>query len=541
MKPKLILIFLVLLLGLFLRFYQLGSIPNGIDIDEASIGYDAYSLSVTGKDRYGEVLPIFMRSFGNYQSPLYTYLTAAPIYLFGLSAFATRFVSAVSGIIILVCTFFLILNLNIARRFSLAFIAALLVAISPWAILFSRTAVEANLALALLVLGILLLILSLKQRKILFIFGCLMLALSTYAYHAERVISVIFLGLFVYFFKKDLFLNKRNLLLGIIIFLMILVPQLLLVDSSGSKGRIGQVQYFSDNYFQKNSSFFSSLPMGRVLFIVNKFMAQYITYFSPNNLFFRADEQVIRSMPDLSLFYSWMIIPFILGIRELLKLRSTVVVKILLILLLISPLPAAITREPFYTIRALPLFWIITIIIALGVSVILEKIKSTLLRYIILVAIVLSSFLFIYNSYFILLKYERMDGFGYYNIKLLNELKEYKEIRVIIDSTRANLAMWYLFITKYSPFDAQKQLRSYVQQGYYSSDPDKDSYRFDNIEFRPINFSTDSCKGNIIVGDLLSISETQEKAHNLKTLFEIKDLNNRVKFKVYSSDSNKKC
>ena len=87
MKIRLILIFLVVLVGIFLRFYKLDNIPSGIDSDEASQGYDAYSILKTGKDRYGETLPIFLRSFGNYQSPLYTYLTIIPISLFDLSVF----------------------------------------------------------------------------------------------------------------------------------------------------------------------------------------------------------------------------------------------------------------------------------------------------------------------------------------------------------------------------------------------------------------------------------------------------------------------
>ena len=31
--------------------------PNGFHADEASIGYDAYSMLETGRDQYGEFLP----------------------------------------------------------------------------------------------------------------------------------------------------------------------------------------------------------------------------------------------------------------------------------------------------------------------------------------------------------------------------------------------------------------------------------------------------------------------------------------------------
>lgn len=540
MHIKLFLILSVLCLGIFLRFFQLGSIPNGIDIDEASQGYDAFSLLKTGKDRYGEILPVFMRSFGNYQSPLYTYLTVVPVFIFGLSAFATRFISAFSGVIILICTFFLIINLRHRSKFETAILAMLFLAISPWGVLFSRTAVEANLALALLVSGIFFFVLSFKNRW-LFIPACLILALSAYAYPAERIVSVVFLSFFSLLFRKELITDKKNTIIGLTLFLIILIPQFVLINSPGSKKRIGQVQYWSENYFQQNGGNFKNFPFGKYLFITEKFAAQYSSYFSPNNLFFYADEQVIRSMPDMSIFYPWMVIPFILGIRFFLKERSDPVVKILILILLISPIPAAVTREPFYTLRTLPLFWVITIIVSGGVNFFLEKIRFIYLRFGLAIILIFISLALIYNSYFILLKYERMKDFGYYNIRLLNKLEEFKDKNIIVDSTRANLAMWYIFVKKIDPNKLQKDFKQYTQEGYYSSPPDKDYYKIDNFEFKPINFGTDNCKANILAGDPLSISSEQAKEHNLKQIFEIKDLNKKIKFNGFLADPGSKC
>lgn len=538
MKIKILVTLSVLLLGFFLRFYKLDVIPNGIDSDEASQGYDAFSILKTGKDRYGETFPIFLRSFGNYQSPLYTYLTIIPISIFDLSVLATRLVSAISGIVILICTFFLILNFKHAKRFDIAIITTLFMAISPWAVLFSRTAVEANLALALLVFSILLLVLSLDKHRWLFLIGCIFLSLSTHAYHAERIISTVFLGLFIYFFKKEIFKKKKILVLGITAFFIIQLPQLVLINSPAYKSRLDQVEYWKDEY---NNSHFKNIPFGQSLSVIRKFSAQYTAYFSPKNLFFDADEQGIRSMPDLSIFYSWMIIPFIFGIKVFLKERSNQVIKILCLILLISPIPAAVTREPFYTIRVLPVFWVMTIMIGFGAYFILEKLQLYYLRYVLVIISVLFSIVLLYNSYFILLKYERMDGFGYYNIQLIKKLEEFKENKIILDSARRNLGIWYFFIKKYDPEKLQKELKHYVQKGYYSSTEFDEKYKIDNMEIVPIDFSTGICKGNIIVGDSLSISEAQATDHKLKLLFEIKDLNNITKFKGYSTDPNAKC
>jgi len=51
MKKKILLIF-ILLLAFLLRFWQLGYNPPSLDWDEASLGYNAYSLLINCKDEY---------------------------------------------------------------------------------------------------------------------------------------------------------------------------------------------------------------------------------------------------------------------------------------------------------------------------------------------------------------------------------------------------------------------------------------------------------------------------------------------------------
>lgn len=45
-----------LILAAVLRFWNLGSIPPHLRNDEASFGYNAYSILTTGKDEHGELL-----------------------------------------------------------------------------------------------------------------------------------------------------------------------------------------------------------------------------------------------------------------------------------------------------------------------------------------------------------------------------------------------------------------------------------------------------------------------------------------------------
>ena len=65
---------LVLFVHLAVRVVGLNSSPASINWDEASLGYNAYSLLKTGKDEYGNPWPVALRSFNDYKPALYSYL-----------------------------------------------------------------------------------------------------------------------------------------------------------------------------------------------------------------------------------------------------------------------------------------------------------------------------------------------------------------------------------------------------------------------------------------------------------------------------------
>src|SRR3989344_8926202 len=98
MNTKILLI-LIIILAALTRVLFLGQFPNGFTGDEAQQGYSAYSILKTGKDEWGQVLPIFPRGFGDYKPPLYTYLTIPSVAVFGLNIFAVRLPSALIGIL----------------------------------------------------------------------------------------------------------------------------------------------------------------------------------------------------------------------------------------------------------------------------------------------------------------------------------------------------------------------------------------------------------------------------------------------------------
>ena len=84
-------IFGIIFIALFLRVFLLDKIPYGFYADEASSAYDAYSLLLTGKDRYGETFPLLFRSFDDYIPPLLNYAELISIFLFNYCVYSWVF------------------------------------------------------------------------------------------------------------------------------------------------------------------------------------------------------------------------------------------------------------------------------------------------------------------------------------------------------------------------------------------------------------------------------------------------------------------
>src|SRR3989338_7809781 len=96
-KTKLILFF-CLVISIFLHFYKINKVPPCINADEAAFAYNTYSLLKTGKDEYGNFLPLRFESFKDYKLPAYTYLSIPFIAIFGLNDFSARALNIVIGV-----------------------------------------------------------------------------------------------------------------------------------------------------------------------------------------------------------------------------------------------------------------------------------------------------------------------------------------------------------------------------------------------------------------------------------------------------------
>lgn len=193
----------LILIGVLLRFYRLGSLPAGLNQDEASMGYDAFALANYGVDRNGYHFPVYPVAWGAGHGPLYVYFSSIFIKLFGLSVFSYRFGMALLGGGTLVLFFFLLKRLSSAKA---ALTGLFLLAISPWHILLSRWGLDSNPVPFFVLLAVFLYVLAIeKQKARYFAFAGAAFSLSLYCYantYFAVPIMLLIAGIYAIIHKK---------------------------------------------------------------------------------------------------------------------------------------------------------------------------------------------------------------------------------------------------------------------------------------------------------------------------------------------------
>ncbi|MBI5123499.1 glycosyltransferase family 39 protein [Candidatus Roizmanbacteria bacterium] len=351
-------------LAVFLRFYHLDLNPPSLSWDEASIGYNAYSITQTLKDEHGRFLPYdYFAAFGDYKPPVSIYLTALSIKLFGFSTWAIRFPSAFLGVLTVLLTFFLAEELrkhfnSKTLTFGFSLLASFILAISPWHTLLSRAEFESNLATFFIVLGTLC-FLKAFRHGIFFLAAALFLVIPFYTFNSARLFVPLFLlGLFLLFFK-EIIKQKKYAVLSLVLAVVMLLPLLPHLLSPLGRLRFQEVNIFSDaNVVTKaNARNDVDANAGWAKLIHNRrigygllFLSHYFDHFNIDYLFFNGDVNPKFSDRTNGEFFLIEAIFLVAGALFLLKKERRLVLFILLWLLL-GLVPSATARETPHALR----------------------------------------------------------------------------------------------------------------------------------------------------------------------------------------------
>ena len=496
MKKYLILIF-ALVLGFYLRIHNVSTLPGGLTWDEAALGYNAYSILRTGKDEFGKFLPLIFKSFGDYKPGLYIYLAVPSIAIFGLTELAVRLPSVIFGVLGILGVFLFVKELLEKEKQNdlVASFSALALAISPWHVMFSRSAWEVNVFSTLLIFGLYYLLRFIKGKS--GILPTLIFAgLTLICYQAAKLLTPVNYLLVVLVYWKDFwqkFIASIKTKTGFISvgIVIVFLAWIFIGSVFGSAGnRLASLSIF--NYrpgisertknIDNNNSLSLSLYHNQTLLSTDLVIGRYLYHFSPEVLFYEGRITTIRGhIPEAGVLNPLEIIWLVGGFIYLSKNIKNKNLLLLLAMLLIAPIPASLTLAEFSTVRALFMTIPLSIISGLGIFYFFKLSKPLFL---VLVAIYFIAVLYIFDLYFVHTGPKIAGEFNYGYKQAIEFYKKYQGKKMIMTDVLGQPYIYYLFYTKYDPAKYQ-ETDHFIDGGL---DVGKVA-QIDNIEFRQFSGS----------------------------------------------------
>lgn len=383
---------LLVLLGAVVRTAWLDLVPPGIFRDEAEKAYNAYRLALTAHDANGHLLPLFIQVFGVTTSALYQYAAVPFMWLLGLNEWSARLPAATAGLATILLLFFL---LKRERDIFTATFAALLLALSPWHIVFSRWA-QQGIFLPLLLTSMMFcwrawLDAQRSSHKSHFALpgAAALAALAMYTYDIARLfVPLLALGMCVVY-RWELWSSKKQLLLSLAVFLVVLSPTVYLMTTQNAAA---QARFRYVSILQPGASPFA---------IIKTFISNYAAHWSPEFLFLTGDRELRHGAGTGVLTWAEGL-GLLIGIPILLV-RRTKEDLVWVLWLLLFPVSASLTREGIpHALRAIVALPAMQAVAGIGWAALVNRLvppRQPLARAVFVVAAVAAFLPFAYRYY----------------------------------------------------------------------------------------------------------------------------------------------
>lgn len=175
-----ILAIVVLFFGCFIRLIYIDKYPVGLNQDEASSAYEAWSILNFGIDRNGQSFPVQFISWGSGQNVLYSYLMLPFISILGLNTLSIRLPMALIGCISLVVFYYFMKSAFGSKK---AVLFLFIFTIFPWHLMKSRWGLESNIFPDLILWAIFAMYMGIKRKSNwLVVLSGVIFGLSIYSY-----------------------------------------------------------------------------------------------------------------------------------------------------------------------------------------------------------------------------------------------------------------------------------------------------------------------------------------------------------------------
>lgn len=536
----------ILVLAAVLRLWKLGTTPPGLTSDEAALGYNAYSILKTGRDEYGKFLPIIFKSFGDYKPGFYIYLDTPFVAALGLNEFSTRLPSALAGILSVFLIYLICSNLFGKR---VGIFTAFVTSVTPWSVYFSRGAWEVNVSLTLTLAGIYFFLKALEKSKY-FVLSSVLFALTLLTYQGAKLSTgIVVVLLAILYWKQILKFEKKYLFSGITLGIIISLP-IVLSLFNGQAGRLDVFSVFSyprpkdytqtflDEGGEKIGDLNYYLFHSEGLNFMRGILGRYFNHFSGRFLFFEGDFSNPRqSAPYQGMLLLGDIVLIVVGAFSFLKKGKSKEALFVWLWLVLSPLPAVLSRDQVHAVRAINMQVPLIILISFGLMTFFDNFKKTSSVLVLsgfFAMFYVAGFVYFLDAYFVHVPAHDSIYWNYGYKQIVETVtpleKDYKIIKV--QQSFAQPYIYFLFYQKYDPAKYQKNAKlvssgNINDVGYILT--------LDNIQFAPIDWSVNRGEhGTLFVADPVRIPPEDSSDTNLfKLVSEIKYLNGRdIAFRI---------
>jgi hypothetical protein len=306
---------------------DLSGSPPGLYVDEASIGYNAWTIAHYGVDEHGIHFPLFFEAFGEYKNPIYIYGVAALARFLPLTIAVERAPAALFGLAVVAFLTASAWRLTGSRVITLG--TLLLTALTPWVVIESRVGFETISMVALLAAAVWCLAGRTPTPRQFAIAG-VFLALAIYGYTTARLeILLLAVALGVAWglartagwWRALVPVAAGYVLLGIYA----------LLNPGALTGRFELISIWSDG-----------APLNVV---IDRFLVNYVSYFSPSLLFLQGDANP-RQNTEIGGMLLWAMAPLLIaGLLVCWQRRREPLVRFLIAAILLAPIAAALTNN----------------------------------------------------------------------------------------------------------------------------------------------------------------------------------------------------
>lgn len=506
-----ILLILITLLGGFFRFYLLDKYPVQLNHDEISQLYDVASIVTTGKDIYGNFLPLAFPSTGEYKVGHYIYITVLPYLILGMREITIRIPDAFFGTLIIPAAFLFIKQLT--KNWKLALVSSAVIAITPSEIFYSRKSFENVIGIFFIFLGLFYLLKELEgnRSKLGVYLTALFLALPMYIYTSHIIVVPLAAVVFAVLFWKKILTFKKRFLTMLIIWSIFLLPLIYItLTNPGIRFRAATVSILQDmslnsqlQSIDQNNAALSKLAKIKVIFEYS--LIKYFKQFDPARIFGNGLDFTNQGMIGMGPLMLFQLPFFVLGIIYIL--RFSLVEKngkFLLALFPLAMLPSGITFEEYSPHRSVWAFSIVSIISAFGIYWFLEFIQKNLkasfkvgiICFLLLLLVI--NFIYFIHMYTVNFPFEKSQNmhYPYKNVALFAWSEYGKFDRIIVDPVygqsapvKAVAVHYYLaYFGGYPPSKIQKDLKI-----------DKAGISFDKFSIREIDWGKDQFLKNTLI------------------------------------------